>query len=92
MRPHIHPGPNSAGPAGPPRNSVTKIADMVMEDLTARGLRVFPVSAASGEGTMPLGGPIAARNVAALRFVGGCNYRPRRVRYIYHRWLDEKVR
>ncbi|MEO6628824.1 MAG: hypothetical protein ABIP03_09675 [Aquihabitans sp.] len=45
-----------------------------------------------GEGTMPLGGPIAARNVAALRFVGGCNYRPRRVRYIYHRWLDEKVR
>ncbi len=30
------------------------IADMVMEDLTARGLRVFPVSAASGEGTMPL--------------------------------------
>lgn len=45
-----------------------------------------------GEGTMPLGGPIAARNVAALRFVGGCNYRTLRVRYLYHRWLDEDVR
>jgi dTDP-4-amino-4,6-dideoxy-D-galactose acyltransferase len=42
-----------------------------------------------GRGTMPLGGPIAARNVAALRFVGGCNYRVIRVRYIFHRWLDE---
>ncbi|MCW2814657.1 MAG: obgE [Nocardioides sp.] len=31
-----------------------EIADMVVEELTARGLRVFPVSAASGEGTRAL--------------------------------------
>ena len=31
-----------------------EIADMVVEDLRARGLRVFPVSAASGEGTREL--------------------------------------
>lgn len=36
-----------------------------------------------------LGGPIAARNVAALRYVSHCNYRVRDVRYLYHRWLDE---
>ncbi|QVT80953.1 GTPase Obg [Nocardioides aquaticus] len=32
-----------------------EIADMVLADLTARGLRVFPVSAASGEGLRELG-------------------------------------
>lgn len=36
-----------------------------------------------------LGGPIAARNVAALRYVSHCNYRVANVRYLYHRWLDE---
>jgi dTDP-4-amino-4,6-dideoxy-D-galactose acyltransferase len=36
-----------------------------------------------------LGGPIAARNVSALRYVSHCNYRVSQVRYIYHRWLDE---
>lgn len=36
-----------------------------------------------------LGGPIAARNVAALRYVSHCNYRVCRVEYVYHRWLDE---
>lgn len=36
-----------------------------------------------------LGGPIAARNVNALRYVSHCNYRVRHVRYLYHRWLDE---
>lgn len=36
-----------------------------------------------------LGGPIAARNVAALRYVSHCNYRVHDVRYLYHRWLDE---
>lgn len=36
-----------------------------------------------------LGGPIAARNVAALRYVSHCNYRVRKVEYVYHRWLDE---
>ena len=35
------------------------------------------------------GGDIAARNVAALRYVSHCGYRVHRVRYIYHRWLDE---
>ncbi len=35
-----------------------------------------------------LGGPIAARNVAALRYVSHCNYRVCEVRYLYHRWLD----
>lgn len=36
-----------------------------------------------------LGGPIAARNVSALRYVSHCNYRVRHVQYLYHRWLDE---
>lgn len=36
-----------------------------------------------------LGGPIAARNVRALRFISQCGYRVRWVRYLYHRWLDE---
>ncbi|MBX3285966.1 MAG: hypothetical protein R2746_08400 [Acidimicrobiales bacterium] len=36
-----------------------------------------------------LGGPIASRNVAALRYVSHCNYRVAHVRYLYHRWLDE---
>lgn len=36
-----------------------------------------------------LGGPIAARNVPALRYVSHCNYRVCEVRYLYHRWLDE---
>lgn len=36
-----------------------------------------------------LAGPIAARNVAALRYVSHCNYRVCEVRYLYHRWLDE---
>lgn len=41
-------------------------------------------------GDVPLlGGPIAARNVPALRYVSHCNYRVREVRYLYHRWLDE---
>ncbi len=38
---------------------------------------------------MPLGGPIAARNIAALRFVDACHYRVTRIRYLFHRWLDE---
>lgn len=36
-----------------------------------------------------LGGPIAARNVAALRYVSHCAYRVTSVEYVYHRWLDE---
>ena len=35
-----------------------------------------------------LGGPIAARNVPALRYVSHCFYRVCEVRYLYHRWLD----
>jgi dTDP-4-amino-4,6-dideoxy-D-galactose acyltransferase len=36
-----------------------------------------------------LGGPIAARNVNALRYVSHCAYRVCRTDYLYHRWLDE---
>jgi hypothetical protein len=36
-----------------------------------------------------VGGPIAARNVTAMRFVEHCGYRFHRVSYSYHRWLDE---
>lgn len=39
-----------------------------------------------------LGGPIAARNIATLRYVSHCNYRVCQVEYIYHRWLDETPR
>lgn len=46
-------------------------------------------SRAWGNGTPPLGGPIAASNVTALRFVDACDYRVKKVRYLYHRWLDE---
>lgn len=39
-------------------------------------------------GDVPLlGGPIAGRNVAALRYVSHCNYRVCEVTYLYHRWL-----
>ena len=41
-------------------------------------------------GDVPLlGGPIAARNVPALRYVSHCAYRVCEVRYLYHRWLDD---
>lgn len=43
----------------------------------------------AGERTL-YGGPIAARNVSALRYVSHCGYRVARVRYIFHRWLDEE--
>jgi hypothetical protein len=36
-----------------------------------------------------LGGPIAARNVNALRYVSHCGYRVSSVRYLYHRWFDD---
>lgn len=36
-----------------------------------------------------LGGPIAARNIQALKYVSHCGYRVSKVRYLYHRWLDE---
>lgn len=36
-----------------------------------------------------LGGPAAARNVNVLRYVGHCGFRVSKVRYLYHRWLDE---
>jgi hypothetical protein len=36
-----------------------------------------------------LGGPIAARNVHALRYVSRCGYRVCAVTYKYHRWLDD---
>ena len=40
-------------------------------------------------GDVPLlGGPIASRNVPALRYVSHCAYRVCEVRYLYHRWLD----
>jgi hypothetical protein len=37
-----------------------------------------------------LGGPIAARNVTAMRFVERAGYRYESARYQYHRWLDEE--
>ena len=36
-----------------------------------------------------LGGPIAARNIASLRYVSHCGYRPCQVEYLDHCWLDE---
>ncbi|MEY2458765.1 MAG: hypothetical protein QOG30_595, partial [Acidimicrobiaceae bacterium] len=36
-----------------------------------------------------LGGPIAARNINALRYVSHCGYRVAEVRYLYHRWIDD---
>jgi dTDP-4-amino-4,6-dideoxy-D-galactose acyltransferase len=38
-----------------------------------------------------LGGPIASRNVAALRYVSHCGYRASKVEYLYHHWLDERT-
>ena len=40
-------------------------------------------------GSRLLGGPIAARNVQALKYVSHCGYRVSSTRYLYHRWLDE---
>jgi dTDP-4-amino-4,6-dideoxy-D-galactose acyltransferase len=60
---------------------------------TAQGsgaARYLIEDARSWAGDKPLlGGPIAARNVNALRYVSHCNYRVCKVRYLYHRWLDE---
>jgi hypothetical protein len=39
--------------------------------------------------TPSLAGPIAARNVASLRFSENMGYRVTRAEYRYHRWLDE---
>jgi hypothetical protein len=35
------------------------------------------------------GGPIAARNLAPLRFTEHCGFTISHVRYLFHRWLDE---
>jgi hypothetical protein len=42
----------------------------------------------AGEGSL-LGGPIAARNTTASRFVQTVGYRATWTRYLFHRWLDE---
>jgi dTDP-4-amino-4,6-dideoxy-D-galactose acyltransferase len=34
-------------------------------------------------------GPCAARNIAPLRFLEHCGFGMSRVRYLYHRWLDD---
>ena len=44
----------------------------------------------AGDGPL-LGGPIAARNVTASRFVQTLGYRATWTRYLYHRWLDENA-
>lgn len=36
-----------------------------------------------------MGGPIAARNIASLRFVLGMGYGVATCRYMFHKWLDE---
>jgi dTDP-4-amino-4,6-dideoxy-D-galactose acyltransferase len=36
-----------------------------------------------------LAGPVAARNVAVLRYCEGCGFMVTRTRYLFHRWLDE---
>lgn len=63
---------------------------------TARGsgaARYLIEDARAWVGDGPLyGGPIAARNIPCLRYVSHCNYRVTRVRYLYHRWLDEDAR
>jgi hypothetical protein len=43
----------------------------------------------AGEGPTEAG-PCAARNIAPLRYVERCGYRVSRVRYLFHRWLDEE--
>lgn len=59
---------------------------------TARGsgaARYLIQCARDGAGDQPLlGGPIAARNVPALRYVSHCGYRVASVDYVFHRWLD----
>jgi hypothetical protein len=36
-------------------------------------------------------GPCAARNLAPLRYLERCGFRIGRVRYLFHRWLDEEA-
>ena len=45
----------------------------------------------AGDGPVEAG-PCAARNIAPLRFLEHCGFSISRVRYIFHRWLDEEVR
>lgn len=60
---------------------------------TARGARagayLFEDARAWANPATLLGGPIATRNVRALRYINRCGYRLWQVRYLYHRWLDE---
>jgi hypothetical protein len=37
-------------------------------------------------------GPCAARNIAPLRYLERCGFRVCRVRYLFHRWLDEETK
>jgi hypothetical protein len=37
-------------------------------------------------------GPCAARNIAPLRYLERCGFRICRVRYLFHRWLDEDAK
>ncbi len=72
----IHPSPRVDGVGTTARGSGA--ARYLIEDARAW----------AGERAL-LGGPIASRNVHALRYVSHCNYRVAHVRYLYHRWLDE---
>ncbi len=42
----------------------------------------------AGDGPLEAG-PCAARNIAPLRFLEHCGFGMSRVRYLFHRWLDE---
>lgn len=60
----------------------TTAASEVAEGLVDARFAGFPLGSS-------MGGPIAARNIASLRFVLGMGYGVATCRYMFHKWLDE---
>jgi hypothetical protein len=55
---------------------------------SSAGQALFHRQCHGATGSPILGGPIAARNVAALKFIYRCGFKLQSTRYNYHRWLD----
>jgi len=74
---HVHEPPrlDAVGTTRGGSGAATYLMQLALEDAGGRTL---------------LAGPIAARNVASMRYVYRSGFRPFQVEYLYHRWLDEE--
>ena len=74
---HVHEPPrlDAVGTTRGGSGAATYLMQLAVDDTAGRTL---------------LAGPIAARNIASLRYVCRSGFRPVQVEYLYHRWLDEE--